>query len=196
MMEFCDYPPNLQAKLALVRLETALITRDLRSADEMIKLLEASIGNLSRSHRADLNYHKATLAEMQDNGKLAEKIWSDLKQSGDLKNATRSEFSLIKAGYDRGALAIDEAIERLEKLRFQWRGDRLELEVMRRLATFYNLQDDYLNSLNIMRLAVRYFPNDPISEVIAQEMVDILTLLENGVDRQPLCACHMMNSAN
>ena len=186
-----SYPPDLQVKLALVRLETAVITRDTRVADEMLKLLESALEILSRSQQADLAYHKATLASMQGDNNAAEKIWTGLVQSGDLKNAARAEFALVNALYESDGLTIDSAIDRLEKLRFQWRGDRFELEVLRRLASFYNLQNDYFNSLNIMRLAVRYFPNDPISEAIAQEMTDIFRdlFLENGADRlQPLRA--------
>ncbi len=167
------YPYPLKGKLSIMRIEAALANRDLRTATSWINHLDGEADNLSRSERADLRYHQARVAAARTDFEEAVDIWQDLASGPDRKNAVRSEQALINFGLQQGDLTREVAIERLEDLRYKWRGDRFELMVLRQLGELYLEGNDYFNGLGAYRTAVSYFPQDPVSEELAQRMNDI-----------------------
>jgi hypothetical protein len=64
-------------------------------------------------------------------------------------------------------------VAELEKLRFVWRGDSVEQDLLHRLGRIYSQEGDYLNGLLALRKAVDYFPDEPRSAVIASEMREL-----------------------
>jgi len=70
-----------------------------------------------------------------------------------------AELARISLGSALGSLTADEAIGRLERLRFAWRGDALERDVIMRLYELYAAREDWRSALNLMRTAVAAFPN-------------------------------------
>jgi tetratricopeptide (TPR) repeat protein len=86
--------------------------------------------------------------------------------------AARAEFSLVELGLQQETVTPDEAIERLDRLRFQWRGDELELDVLDRLGKLYLAKNDYRKGLNTLRTAVTYFPEKEKVKGIAQTMTE------------------------
>lgn len=181
------YPYPLKGTLGLLRIEAALANRDLRTATSWINDLDGESDNLTRSQRGDLRYHQARVAAARTDFEEATDIWRDLADGPDRKNAVRSEQALINLGLQQGDVSRDEAIERLEDLRYKWRGDRFELMVLRRLGELYLEKDDYFNGLGALRTAVSYFPGDPVSEELAAQMNDIFRrlYLEGEADNMP-----------
>ncbi|MBP5856940.1 tetratricopeptide repeat protein [Marivibrio halodurans] len=181
------YPYPLKGTLGLLRIEAALANRDLRTATSWINDLDGESDNLTRSQRGDLRYHQARVAAARTDFEEATDIWRGLADGPDRKNAVRSEQALINLGLQQGDVSRDEAIERLEDLRYKWRGDRFELMVLRRLGELYLEKDDYFNGLGALRTAVSYFPGDPVSEELAARMNDIFRrlYLEGEADKLP-----------
>jgi len=70
-----------------------------------------------------------------------------------------AELARISLGLALGSLPSDEAIGRLERLRFAWRGDALERDVITRLYELYAAREDWRSALDLMRAAVATFPN-------------------------------------
>jgi len=58
-----------------------------------------------------------------------------------------------------GQVTRRDAIQRLESLRYTWRGDSFEQRVLKRLGELYREERDYMNALNAMRDAVEGFPD-------------------------------------
>jgi hypothetical protein len=52
------------------------------------------------------------------------------------------------------------AISELEKLRFRWRGDALELDTLRKLGALYFAQRRWRDGLRVLRIAADNFPDD------------------------------------
>ena len=82
---------------------------------------------------------------------------------------------------------MKEAIDKLDKLRYRWRGDHFELVVLRRLSELYFERSDFRNGLNIMKTVVTYFPETEIGKKMAEEMVTLFKnlYLEGGADDLP-----------
>lgn len=181
------YPYPIKGELGILRIEAALANRDLRTATSWINHLDEEAENLTRGQRGDLRYHQARVAAARTDFEQATDIWRELASGPDKKNAVRSEQALINLGLQQGDVSREQAIERLEDLRYQWRGDRFELMVLRRLGELYLEEDDYFNGLGAYRTAVSYFPDDPVSEEVAAQMEDIFRrlYLEGEADKLP-----------
>src|SRR5260221_8629622 len=52
------------------------------------------------------------------------------------------------------------AIEQLERVRYDWRGDELELDALAELGRHYLAARRYRDGLSIMHAAVSYFPKE------------------------------------
>ncbi len=79
-----------------------------------------------------------------------------------------------------GALSAAEAIDRLEAMRFAWRGDDFEQDLLKRLGGLYVDDGDYRKGLNAWRQAVSYFPRSPQSKAIAADMSAVFQRLFLG----------------
>lgn len=181
------YPFPLKGRLALLRVETALANRDVRAANAWLRQLEGDMDKLRRGEQAALNFYRGRVAAARTDFDLAIELWEELVDGNDRYNAARAEQNLINLEYKQEQIDIEQALERLEKLRYQWRGDRFELMVLRRLGELYLEMGDYFSGLQNYRMAVTFFPNDPIAEQLAQKMTDIFRALylEDEADRLP-----------
>lgn len=182
-----NYPFPLKGELALLRVEAALAIRDPRSAKGWLDDLDIDFELLRRGEQGDLRYHQGNIALARNDLDLARELWGGLTQSNDLKNKARAEYSLINMDRKQGVISDAEVIDRLEKLRYQWRGDRFELAVLRRLGEVYIDSEDYFSGLQIWRTAVTYFSDDPLAEELAAQMTDLFSRLyiEGEADRMP-----------
>lgn len=178
------YPFPLRARLGLLRIETLFANRDVRAAESWISNLEQERGSLTRGQQAELDYHRGRLAVAQTDFDLGEEIFEEVIKSGDRKFAYRAELALVTLGLRQGFMDQDEALERMERLRYAWRGDRSELHLLRRLGELYLEQPDYFEGLGVYRTAVQYFPDDPVADDLAGEMVEVFgqLFLEGGAD--------------
>ncbi|MBT5109119.1 MAG: hypothetical protein HOM25_10585 [Rhodospirillaceae bacterium] len=174
------YPPALQYKLALIRVETALKARDIDSASRWLRKLGGKAKQMSRSQQATLKYLQGRVAFVKRNLDRATKLWTELSEGPDLLNASRAALSLINLGLLQETMTKDEAIKRLEVLKYRWRGDQFEMQVLRRLGELYLDKADYRNGLGALRAAATYFPKDPGTPLITNKMTGIFKELYLG----------------
>jgi hypothetical protein len=84
---------------------------------------------------------------------------------------------------------VDEktAIEDLERLRYDWRGDTLELEALAELGRHYLADHHYREGLSIMHAAVSYFPKEEGTRALSDDMGNAFRglFLEGGADAMP-----------
>ncbi|MBO6861842.1 MAG: hypothetical protein JJ878_04335 [Alphaproteobacteria bacterium] len=178
------YPFPLKARIGLLRIETAFANKNLHGAEAWIDQLELDRGALTKGQQAALDYHRGRLAVAKTDFTLAEEIFKEVMASGDRKYAYQAELAWIRLGLRQGLMDDDEALERMERLRYAWRGDRTELYLLRSLGELYLRQPNYFEGLDVYRTAVKYFPGDPVAEDLAGEMTEVFKqlFLEGGVD--------------
>lgn len=180
-----EYPDPIRTRLALERIEAGLSDQDVSGATLWLERLDKSAGQLTRKDLARLRYNRGVLARKTRDLDRAVALWGQVKKSNDRWNAARAEFALIRLGVQQETIAPAEAARRLERLRFRWRGDGLELAVLKTLGETYLDQGDYRKGLNTLRTAVTYFPNSAPVKAIAQLMAESFKALhlEGGADR-------------
>ncbi len=181
------YPNPLKSRLGLLRAEASIATGDIRSAGIWLNEVSNEFSRLGRSRRGDLLYHLGRVALARRDIDRATELWGELAASRDLRNAARAEYALVNLGLQQESLELKDAIERLEALRFRWRGDVFEMNVLKRLGELYLQALDYYNGLTMMRLAVTHFPDEPGAQALAEEMTSIFRALyvDGEADRLP-----------
>lgn len=182
-----DYPDPIRTRLALDRVEAGMADLDVSSATVWLERLDKSAGTMLRKDVARLRYNQGVLARKSRDLDRAVSIWDGVKNSKDRWNAARAEFALIDLGLQQETVSVGEAAKRLERLRYQWRGDRLELAILKKLGEIYLGKGDYRKGLSTLRTAVTYFPTGAPVKVIAQSMTDAFKSLhlEGGADKLP-----------
>ena len=88
------------------------------------------------------------------------------------------EATLLKIA--AGTLDTKQAIDSLERLRFQWRGDEVELRTLSELGKLYVEQNKLREGLYAMRLAARHFSDSDEARQIAAQMSSIFESLFLG----------------
>lgn len=167
-----SYPEPMKSRLAIDLAEASLADLDLETAARWLEQLSKSADDMPRDLAARVLYDRGVLA--RDSRRLddAVELWTKAVQGRDKWAAARAEFSLVELGLQQETVTPDEAIERLDRLRFQWRGDELELDVLDRLGKLYLAKNDYRKGLNTLRTAVTYFPEKEKVKGIAQTMTE------------------------
>lgn len=103
----------------------------------------------------------------------AEKAWHMAAASTDRLYKVRAELALIDLSVSTGSLTPAQAADRLEALRFAWRGDDLEVDILRRLGEFYIQARNVKAGLNSLAQAVALYPSSGMAPAIRAEMADI-----------------------
>lgn len=172
-------PEEMQPELRLAFAETALALNDPKLAGEQVSALLRHSGTESRREEAKLlaaRIHAMT-GDMEDAGAL----YTELAQSPYRPVRARAIYAETNLLLDEERIDMAEAIERLERLRFSWRGDVFEFELMQRLADLYVQDGQFRKGLMAMRQTVEQFPDMPEAQALAGEMKEVFAgLFERG----------------
>ncbi len=182
-----SYPEPIRTNLALGRVEASLADLDVGNASIWLNFLGKNVEKMKRSQVARLLYNQGVLARSSRDLDRAVEFWTQSKKSGDRWSTARSELALVELGLQQESVTVDEAIERLERLRYQWRGDDLELAVLKQLGTLHLNKGEFRQGLNTLRTAITYYPNNKKVKDIAQLMTAAFRELhlEGGADALP-----------
>lgn len=170
-----SYPRRIKIPLAILAAEATIAAGDDFGAQGFLDMIRQE---KPRPHeQAAITYLDGMLnqkiGELQvalDQFKAAEESQSRLYQT----LASRERYELE---HQLGEVTTAELIENLERLRYRWRGDDLELGILHRLADLYMDQNDYGEALRTLKLAASYFRDDPGVEQVASRMNEVYAKL-------------------
>lgn len=182
-----SYPEPIRTTLALERVEASLADLDVGNASIWLNFLGKNVDQMKRNDAARLVYNQGVLARSSRDLDRAVELWTQSKKSGDRWSVARSELALVELGLQQESVTVDEAIQRLERLRYQWRGDDLELAVLKQLGSLHLNKGEFRKGLNTLRTAITYYPNNKKVKDIAQLMTAAFRELhlEGGADALP-----------
>lgn len=84
--------------------------------------------------------------------------------------AAHAKFALAKSSFERGEISAEDAAEEMEQLRYSWRGDLFELNLLEALGGLYLDNGKYRDGLETLRDAVTNFPKGERGRAIAGRM--------------------------
>lgn len=100
----------------------------------------------------------------------AEILWKRAAVGGNPMYRVRSILALTDLDIVRGKIKPAQAAERLERLRFAWRGDDLELDVLRRLGKFYIEAGKVADGLATLKQVLAFLADNDAAKKLRDEM--------------------------
>ncbi|MBV6632183.1 MAG: tetratricopeptide repeat protein [Alphaproteobacteria bacterium] len=165
-----EYPSGLYREVAGLMAESLLFIGEIDAAQAIVDDLDRR-GQLVRVNRSAINFLRGDILQRQGEVEAGQALWQQVADSGtDQLYRVKAQYGLIEAGLATGAMAPEEAIEILEQLRFAWRGDTLELAILRRLGTLYLDTGSYFAGFELLRRSAGYFPGSQQSQVLTGDM--------------------------
>ena len=178
------YPADWQARARIALAHAAVGTGALATAD-------SALGHLPKEMPKPLLFDselaRAKLYAAEGRYHDAQVLFAAVEKSGDQRAAAHAIYDNVVAGIAAGALTQNAAIDRLEKLRFRWRGDTLELKTLRRLGALYFQQKRWRDGLETLRVATQSFPNDDLARQAQDDMRQafVRLFLKGEADKTP-----------
>ncbi len=181
---FRRYPNEWQARARIAEARAAIATGALETADASLSRVPE---NLPEPLMLESELTRARLYAKEGRYRDASKLFDAVKQSGNAREAARAIYADVSAGLAAGAITPDAAIDRLEKLRYRWRGDALELKTLRKLGALYFAKARWRDGLERLRIATVNFPNDDMARQAQDDMRNAFSdlFLKGKADKMP-----------
>ncbi|MBI1208585.1 MAG: tetratricopeptide repeat protein [Azospirillum sp.] len=113
-------------------------------------------------------------------------LWQKAFEGKDRYYRARAGLALTNLLLAEGKITPESAVERLSGLRFAWRGDDLELDIIQRDGEVQWLAGQYAAGLTTLREAASYFPEGPRPAAITKKMTDqFAALFKDGARTLP-----------
>jgi hypothetical protein len=172
-----SYPADWQAMQRIGKAEAALGQGHLEVADAAIARLPAGI---ERPLAIRANLVRARLLAAENRGREAGALFNAIEKNDDERMAAEAVYYRTDAALKAGVVTREAAIQTLERLRFRWRGDLLEMRTLRKLASLYFDAKRWRDGLRTLRTAVDGFPNEEFARHAQDDMRDAFTALFVG----------------
>ena len=177
------YQPEWQARAHLADAEAALGMGRLELADAALTRLPTTL-NHDQSLEAELD--RARILATESRYRAAARQFVDVENGGNEKLTAAAIFYQTNAALNAGAVTPKEGIEILARLRFRWRGDALEMQTLRKLASLYFEQRKWESGLKTLRVATQNFPGDDARAAQDDMRAAFANLyLKGGADKLP-----------
>ncbi len=151
------YPAEWQARAHLADADAALNLGRLELADAALRRLPKE---LTHRDALEAKLDKARIDAAQNHYKDAAPAFAAVTDGGDERLAAKAIFYQANAALKAGVISAPRAIEILERLRFRWRGDGLEMQTLRKLASLYFGKGDWRAGLKTLRVAAGNFSGE------------------------------------
>ena len=161
------YPDEWRARAQLASAESALAVNDVAGAGDALHQLPK---RLPRALALEADFERARLLAAQGRTKEAATRFRAIENADYPPMTARARLARIEIQTAAGTMRRDEAIEALEKLRFRWRGDDIELETLRKLGALYIAENRWREGLEALRVGAVNFPRAELGRLAQDDM--------------------------
>jgi hypothetical protein len=166
------YPEPFFSRFFVLAVESALAADQVHEAADWLNFVSASPH--AEAIEPALAFLRGAVNAKAGRAEAAEDAWKEARSSNDRLYKVRAELSLIDLGVSNGSLTPAQAADRLEALRFGWRGDDLEVDILRRLGQFYIQAKNVKSGINALSQAATLYPSSPLTPGIRSEITATL----------------------
>ena len=156
---FNQFSPVWKSRFARAEGQAALAQGDFEGADKAVRL--ALEDRADSAETLAVRLLQARLLEAQGAKARAVRIYEAVATAPIESLATPAALRATRLRMEEGALTPIQAADRIGALRYRWRGDGTELEVIRTLGGIYLSQGRYREALETLRSAGRSMPDLP-----------------------------------
>ncbi|MBL4601496.1 MAG: hypothetical protein JKY84_01995 [Emcibacteraceae bacterium] len=152
-------------------IRTANMLGDVEFMNNQINIM--AIAKLNAKQLTELDYWRGKLAEKHGDDVGAGQAYDKVIATGVRYPSSMAKFARINQQYRLKEIEAMQAIDELEKLRFAWRGDAFELDLLKQLGELYVEHNEYREGLSTLRQAATYFPKSPKTQELTRKMSEI-----------------------
>lgn len=164
------YPKILRHRFALQAAE-AMIEGDTPSAaTPLLDLVMKESPN--RADQAMAFYLQGRVQQRLGEFDAATALWNKAIALDDRKARARALYARAMASYEAKKATRADTIKSLEALRYAWRGDDFEFNLLRRLGELKLAEKDVEGGLAMLFQATSYFPDSPLAKDIVKQAGD------------------------
>lgn len=180
-----SYPDDLRHEFELLEVRAAMESGDSDRVEGILEMLLA--GKPAEPLLSKVMYLRGRNQERMGQLEAALESYGAASASSYRRVRADADFARINLLLNQGELVPIEAIERLERLRFAWRGDSFELALLRQLGELYVESGSFREGLASLRHAITYFPGNKETRAIAKRMNALFErlFLGGGADAIP-----------
>lgn len=149
-----EYPANIATPFTIYMAESALRLGRTDTATSLLDTLDPWSEEMEAPHRAAIAYLKGEVARQEGRKDEAIRIWRPVANGLDRLYHAKASLALTNLELAEGHIKLKEAIDRLDSLRFAWRGDGLEVQIMHNLGLLRVQNGQYMDGLADMRTAM------------------------------------------
>ncbi len=176
-----NYPPRMRQKLAIISADQLLGRHRYKEFDKVLGALEKN-GQLSEiGDQAD--YMIGRMLADSGSHDQAVAVFTRLVDSTTNRFVqVRAEFALATLQYEMGTIDRKQLIDKLDRLRYIWRGDALELAILNLLGDLNAAEGQYPQALRAWKDIITNYPGTEQSSTVAAKMaVAFVKLFNEGL---------------
>lgn len=166
------YPDHLAIPLVLSLGEVSLRAGDTKRSQALLNMAYKLEDKMRLPSKATLTYLKGEKARQAGDFRRAERYWEKARTMGDDLYWVKSALALTQLKKQQDKITNAEIIDRLERVRYAWRGDDLEANVNYWLGRAYFDNENFVKGLNIMRDAAGFANGPHLGQRITADMTE------------------------
>jgi tetratricopeptide (TPR) repeat protein len=177
-------PPDLQQTFRQTMIEVALAAKDYAAAATQLDALDML--NVAEDW-AMREVMRGRIAEGFDQPSIALESYRRALESDDPRAKAEARLRATNLRYQMADIQREEAIANLESLSVAWRGDATEAVTLASLSRLYKEEDRWRDAFTAMRTATSYYPDEPSTLAIQDEMTAEFAklFLGEGTEKAP-----------
>lgn len=149
-----SYPPNIAIPFILYMAESALRVGDTVKARLLLGTLAGMRKDMLAGQKAAEQYLLGEAYRQEGNYVQSLKLWYPVVNGKDRLFHVKASIATVNLLRELHRISDEEAQDRLETLRYLWRGDGLEIQMLHNIARLYLERQQYVRGLEEMREAV------------------------------------------
>ncbi|MEX6723644.1 hypothetical protein [Parapedomonas caeni] len=179
------YDPEMQARFRLAAVRADIANGGGAVAAQELAALDDKA--LSPGIRAEVAYWQGKLALAKGDQAGAAAQFATAASLADRRVTAMATLAMTQQELSQKKIGNAQAIDRLDRLRFAWRGDDFELDLLDELARLYLDGGELRDALYAMRQSVKYFKPSDRTRAVAERMDAVFRnlFLDGGADTLP-----------
>ncbi len=181
------YPARLQTLVLPPLIEAVLARGDVNVADTMLDMFDKASGeSLTLDRDTALAFYRGRIAALRGDMTGASEFYRESSEGLDGPYPLRSTLALVERGLSARTIARDDAVRKLERFRYGWRGDDLESQTLERLGLIYVTGGQQRRGLTILRDAAAMTQDAGTREKLVAVMQKAFRELFSGKTREAM----------
>lgn len=173
-----EYPPDIAVPFTIYMAESALRLGRLDTANKLLYSLDAMRNQTDPHYSAAIDYLKGEAARQAGNDARAQSFWAPVAMGLDRLYHAKASLALTTMKLQDKKISLKQAIENIDNLRFAWRGDGLEVQILHTLGKLKVKDNQFLSGLEDMKTAARLSADlkddpQPITDDMTNALVDL-----------------------